>query len=196
MKPIRLTILVLLLTGLSDQLALAENCNCAGSHDHGQVGAAASGSPYAGMERRAIKALSEQQMADLKAGRGMGLSLPAELNGYPGPAHVLELADALRLSDDQRARTKALLEAMKVETIPIGEQVVSEEATLDHLFAEKKATQAALNESVARVASAQGDLRAAHLRYHLAMTELLSTEQVARYAELRGYSSGMQHHQQ
>jgi hypothetical protein len=45
--------------------------------------------PYAGMQTRPIKALSEQQVADLQAGRGMGLALAAELNGYPGPAHVL-----------------------------------------------------------------------------------------------------------
>jgi hypothetical protein len=55
-------------------------------------------SPYAGMQMRLIKALSEQQIADLKAGRGMGLALPAELNGYPGPIHVLELSDELGLS--------------------------------------------------------------------------------------------------
>ena len=44
--------------------------------------------PYAGMQTRPIKALSEQQVADLGAGRGMGLALAAELNGYPGPSHV------------------------------------------------------------------------------------------------------------
>ena len=38
--------------------------------------------PYAGFELRSIKALSDQQVADLKAGRGMGLALAAELNGY------------------------------------------------------------------------------------------------------------------
>ena len=51
--------------------------------------------PYAGLEARSIKALSDQQIADLKAGRGMGLALAAELNGHPGPMHVLELADPL-----------------------------------------------------------------------------------------------------
>ena len=61
-------------------------------------------SPYAGMQTRTIKALSEQQIADLKAGRGMGLALPAELNGYPGPAHVLELSDQLGLSPEQKAK--------------------------------------------------------------------------------------------
>ena len=65
-------------------------------------------SPYAGMPTRAIKALSDQQIADLRAGRCMGMALPAELNGYPGPAHVLELADKLELTPDQRASVQAL----------------------------------------------------------------------------------------
>lgn len=43
-------------------------------------------SPYAGFEKRAVKSLSDQQIADLKAERGMGYALAAELNGYPGPA--------------------------------------------------------------------------------------------------------------
>ena len=63
--------------------------------------------PYAGMQARPIKALSDQQIADLKAGRGMGLALAAELNGYPGPLHVLELADKLDLSAEQRTACSA-----------------------------------------------------------------------------------------
>jgi len=39
--------------------------------------------PYAGLQNRSIKTLSDQQIADLNAGRGMGLALAAELNGYP-----------------------------------------------------------------------------------------------------------------
>jgi hypothetical protein len=58
-------------------------------------------SPYSGMETRSVKALSEQ-IADLEAGRWMGLALAAELNGYPGPTHVLELAEALTLTSKQR----------------------------------------------------------------------------------------------
>lgn len=34
---------------------------------------------YSGLEHRAVKALSDQQIADLRAGRGLGLALPAEL---------------------------------------------------------------------------------------------------------------------
>src|ERR1700681_1945861 len=75
--------------------------------------AASAQTPYAGMQARPIKALSEQQLADLGAGRGMGLALAAELNGYPGPAHVLELGDALHLTAAQRARTELLFAEMK-----------------------------------------------------------------------------------
>jgi hypothetical protein len=64
--------------------------------------------PYAGMQSRQIKALSDQQIADLRAGRGMGLALAAELNGYPGPSHVLELADQLGLSPEQRSKVQEI----------------------------------------------------------------------------------------
>src|SRR5450755_3168536 len=86
--------------------------------------------PYAGMQTRPIKALSDQQIADLRAGRGMGLALAAELNGYPGPSHVLELADKLGLSDAQRSQVRSMFEAMKTETIPIGERLIAQEAAL------------------------------------------------------------------
>jgi Spy/CpxP family protein refolding chaperone len=140
------------------------------------------------MENRSVKALSDQQIADLKAGRGMGLSLAAELNDYPGPAHVLELANALRLSDEQEARTKALVKAMATETIPIGEQIIAGEAALNRLFADKNVTDASLDAATSEIAREQGKLRRAHLRYHIAMAEMLSPSQIARYAELRGYA--------
>src|SRR6266478_9941548 len=74
--------------------------------------AAQSTRPYAGLQARPIKALSAEQIADLKAGRGMSLALAAELNGYPAPRHVLELAEPLQLSAAQRARTADLMAAM------------------------------------------------------------------------------------
>src|SRR6266571_4214131 len=70
-------------------------------------------SPYAGQEQRAIKALSDQEIRDLLEARGMGLAKAAELNSYPGPLHVLELADELGLSDAQRASSRTLYERMR-----------------------------------------------------------------------------------
>lgn len=144
--------------------------------------------PYSGLQTRSIKALSDQQIADLRAGRGMGLALAAELNGYPGPLHVIELRRELALSDAQIVRAQALFNAMKAETIPLGETLIAEETMLDRAFASRNITPASLDATTLRIGEAQAKLRAAHLRYHLAMLDVLSPEQIARYGALRGYS--------
>ncbi|GLS37940.1 hypothetical protein GCM10010869_35340 [Mesorhizobium tianshanense] len=145
-------------------------------------------SSYSGIETRRVKALSGEQIADLMAGRGMGLALAAELNFYPGPSHVLELRNALDLTDEQASRTKALLDQMKAETIPLGRRIIEKESELDRLFSERKITSVHLVDMTKAIADVQGELRAAHLRYHLDMAELLTPEQIGRYSQLRGYS--------
>lgn len=144
--------------------------------------------PYAGLERREIKALSTEQIADLRAGRGMGLALAAELNGYPGPLHVLELAEKLHLSPAQRATMQALFDAMRTEAIALGETVIALERKLDAAFATRSISAGSLAAMTSDIARSQGELRAAHLKYHLAALDVLQPEQVRRYAELRGYS--------
>ena len=57
-------------TGLAG-LAMLTATHCA---------AAQASQSYADMRTRSIKALSDQQIADLRAGRGMALALAAELN--------------------------------------------------------------------------------------------------------------------
>ena len=153
--------------------------------------------PYAGMQTRPIKALSEQQVADLNAGRGMGLALAAELNGYAGPSHVLELADKLNLSTDQRAGIQRLFDSMKAEAVPLGAKLIEQEADLDKQFASRTVTPDSLKASTAAVAATQGVLRETHLKYHLSTVALLSSGQMQRYAELRGYGGQavpMKHH--
>jgi hypothetical protein len=157
-----------------------------------QHGHAPSATPYAGLERRTVKSLSDEQIADLRAGRGMGLALPAELNGYPGPVHVLEHAASLELAPEQRARVEALYEAMKREAVPLGERLIAQEADLDALFADHTITPDGLARATAAIGQTQAALRAAHLKYHLAMMDVLSPAQVSRYAELRGYGGGVQ----
>jgi Spy/CpxP family protein refolding chaperone len=152
--------------------------------------AAQSPQPYAGLQSRTIKALSEQQIADLKAGRGMSLALAAELNGYPGPMHVLEHADALDLFEAQRTKMQGFMAAMKAEAVPLGEQLIAQEARLDRQFADKTITPASLTAALQEIGSTQAALRAAHLKHHLLAAELLTPAQLARYAELRGYAAG------
>jgi Spy/CpxP family protein refolding chaperone len=146
--------------------------------------------PYAGLEQRPIKALSEQQIADLKAGRGMSLALPAELNGYPGPSHTLEHADALGLTAAQRERTKALFDAMKSEAVPVGERLIEQETELDQLFAARRITPVSLRTATAEIGATQARLREAHLKYHVAMMDVLTMAQVEKYRTLRGYGAG------
>jgi Spy/CpxP family protein refolding chaperone len=149
--------------------------------------------PYAGLQNRSIKTLSDQQIADLNAGRGMGLALAAELNGYPGPIHAIDL----RLSPEQVAKLKALFEAMKAETIPLGASLISQERDLNHDFANHTVTLASLEGATRRIGATQAALRAAHLKYHLSTVAVLTPEQVAKYNELRGYKAdqGHDHHQ-
>jgi Spy/CpxP family protein refolding chaperone len=144
--------------------------------------------PYTGFQSRPIKALSEQQIADLKAGRGMGLALAAEVNGYPGPVHVLELADALHLSEAQRQQIEQLFAAMKAEAVPLGERLIAQEAQLDREFGDRSITPPSLAEAVEEIGATQAALRTAHLKYHLSTADVLTPAQVKRYSELRGYA--------
>lgn len=180
----RLSLLSIGMAGLSS-LASAQHQGAHGQHEqamrHGQH------APYAGLHMRDIKALSEQQISDLRAGRGMSLALPAELNGYPGPAHVLELADQLRLSPEQRSKTHTLFDQMQQEAKALGEELINAEQALDRLFKDRRVASGSLASATSKAASAQGRLREAHLRYHLAMMDVLSPEQVAQYNRLRGY---------
>jgi hypothetical protein len=144
--------------------------------------------PYSGLQAREIKALSPEQMADLAAGRGMSLALAAELNSYPGPRHVLELADPLGLSEGQRASTKRLFDSMTLEAIPLGQKLIAAERDLDRQFADRTITPERLQAATATIAGIHGELRNTHLKYHLATSALLSPDQIRRYDALRGYT--------
>jgi len=150
---------------------------------------AQSAQPYSGMQGRPIKALPDQQVVDLRAGRGMGLALAAELNGYPGPTHLVELSDQLGLTSEQLSSLKGMFDAMKAETIQIGENLVAQEDKLDRLFAENLISEQQLKAATENIGEAQARLRNAHLRYHLQARAILQPSQIRRYAELRGYGA-------
>ena len=144
--------------------------------------------PYSEFRSRTIKALSEQQIADLRAGRGMSLALAAELNGYPGPLHAIEHANALALTPPQLSRMQHLFDEMKREAVALGERLISQEAELDRSFAAKSVTSQTLVDTVTEIGKTQAELRATHLRYHLLAVEVLTPDQLQHYARLRGYS--------
>jgi len=145
--------------------------------------------PYAGLQGRAIKSLSREQIAQLTAGEGMVLALAAELNGYPGPRHVIDLSTQLGLTDDQRGHVQRLFDDMKAEAVPLGQKLIAAERDLNAAFADRTITPERLAAATAAIGELQGKLRDTHLKYHLATAALLTPDQIHRYTELRGYTA-------
>lgn len=145
-------------------------------------------SKYAGEESRAIKSLSADDIDELRRGGGWGLAKPAELNGVPGPAHLLELKDEIPLAPDQILSITALYETMKAQAVQAGQALIGLEAKLDAGFRERRIDDAGLRALLGEIEMVRRELRYIHLATHLQTPEMLSDTQIARYNELRGYT--------
>lgn len=145
--------------------------------------------PYTGQEQREIKALSSEEIQSYLAGKGAGLAKAAELNHYPGPAHVLELASKLQLSDEQKTRSKGIFDAMQKEAIHQGKALIEKERELDRLFASATATPDSLRSTLKQIGALQAEVRRSHLQAHIEQKAVLTKTQIAKYDELRGYTS-------
>jgi hypothetical protein len=145
-------------------------------------------SPYAGEQTRPIKSLSAEDIAELRRGGGWGLAKAAELNGMPGPAHLLEMKDAIALDAAQVAAIEALYATMKAAAIVEGEKLIALEADLDRHFRDGTITEDVLRASLDEIAATQKALRYVHLSTHVKTPALLSKGQIAAYNALRGYA--------
>ncbi len=145
--------------------------------------------PYAGFETREIKSLSQRDIEELRSGGGWGLALPAELNGRPGPAHLLELKDELNLSAKQVQAISTIYDDMRTAAIIAGERYIAAEAALDEAFAGSGLGANTLGTLIDEAADARAALRYVHLSQHLSTPELLSDAQIRKYNVLRGYSN-------
>lgn len=150
-------------------------------------GAQINAKSYAGQETRLIKALSDEDISGFMSGKGMGLAKAAELNGYPGPSHVLSMSDKLQLSQDQIKSTQELFQSMEAQAIALGHKIVLAERELDELFSKKTITDDLLRSSVSAISNLQAKLRIVHLEAHLAQLNILTPVQVAAYLSIRGY---------
>jgi Spy/CpxP family protein refolding chaperone len=150
-------------------------------------GPASAPSPYVEQQATLVRGLSADEIHAVRNGEGMGLARPAELNGYPGPRHVLDLADALALTAEQRAAIATLFAQMQAEAITVGDRYLAGYAALEQAFRAGDVTPAVLGARVAALGRLEGELRAVHLKAHLATRALLTPEQVAAYTRLRGY---------
>ncbi len=113
----------------------------------------------------------------------------AERNLFPAPHTAIFLANDLGLSQDQRLRLHELQQALDAEIATIGRRIQAEEARLDRAFMDNVIDIGRIDGLTARIGALQAQLRAARLRAHLATRDLLSPEQLLRYAELRGFQA-------
>jgi Spy/CpxP family protein refolding chaperone len=141
-----------------------------------------------------VKTVSADEAQGLLKGEGMGMAKAAELNHYPGPRHVLQLATDLHLTPGQTAATQALFDSMHQTAVSLGEEILAREKTLDELFAGGQPSAEEVSAQVSQIAVLEGRLRAAHLLTHLKQRQLLQPEQVAAYDKLRhGPGAGGEH---
>ena len=118
----------------------------------------------------------------------MELAKAAELNGYPGPMHTLELAAQLNLSAEQKQASEALMTRHKAQARDLGTQLVEAERALDLAFSLRQIDAARLATHTERIGELQALLRKSHLETHLQQTALLTPQQITRYTQLRGYT--------
>lgn len=146
-------------------------------------------SKYAGQEKRDIKSLSPDDLAELRRGGGWGLAKAAELNGVPGPAHLLEMKDKIGLSAEQVAKIEALFKDMQKNAIAAGARLIDLERKLESEFRAGTVTDASLQSALAAIGKVRTELRYIHLSTHLKTPAIVSKEQIALYNKLRGYAS-------
>lgn len=163
-------------------LLLLTAAPAAAQHDHHT-------SPYVGEETRAIKSLSADDIGELRRGGGWGLARAAELNGVPGPAHLLELIDEIDLTADQISAVEAIFVEMREGAMAEGQRLIAHEAALEAAFRAGTPSDAALRRMLDAIEASRAALRYIHLRAHLITPDLLSDAQIARYNTLRGYDS-------
>ena len=156
---------------------------------YGDIAMADADQPYSGQTSRAIKALSGADIAGLQSGDGMGYAKAAELNGYPGPRHVLDNIAALGLSQHQQAEAQTFYEEMKARAVAVGVELIAREAELDRLFHSGTARDIDVARLAGEIGALEAQLRAAHLVAHIRMRSAMKAEQGARYSVLRGYVS-------
>lgn len=156
-------------------------------------GTQSSHSPYVDQIKSPVRGLSAKEVEDLLTGQGAGYARSAELNRYPGPRHVLDLADELSLSTDQENAIQQVFAAMQAQAQQLGHTIVERERQLSQQFANGSMNSHELQEDTQTLAILYGQLRETHLQAHLDITPLLSPTQIDHYNQLRGYNGSKSH---
>ena len=144
-------------------------------------------SAYVGQETRAIKSLSKEDIESLREGKGWGLAKAAELNGAPGPAHLLEMKEEIQLTGEQIAKIQEIRSRMKKEAMRLGRKFIQLEEELNQRFAKKTIDYDTLRSLLQKIEKVRAELRYTHLAAHLRTPPVLTSQQITHYRKLRGY---------
>ena len=165
-----------LVVGVLGTFALAAAQSGHGSHDAGS-----SASPA----HRRMQAALDERNGVLAQGLGAGLAFPADQNYHPGPLHVLELKDVLRLTAQQERQVEALQAAMLTASRPASQRLLEAEARLRKLFADGIADEPRVRAAAVETERAWAEVRLVHLFTHLQTRAVLTEEQRRLYHEAR-----------
>ncbi|MEM7053218.1 MAG: hypothetical protein AAF446_01590 [Pseudomonadota bacterium] len=133
----------------------------------------------------ALQAMPERRFNGLLEGRGMGLARIANMKGYPGPMHVLEMAEQLGISDEQRAQTEQIMQRMRSTAKQRGRELIEAERRLEALFDGGLVQPSAVDAALLEIGMLQAQVRAAHLHAHIEQARVMTLSQIERYTELR-----------
>ena len=153
----------------------------AAQHEQHMKSAAATQMPQAMAQHHAFL---EAERQAIERGEGFGMAMAADMNGYPGPKHVLDMKKELKLTPTQEAAMQKLMADMKEKALAKGKDVLLAEKRLDEMFAQGK-SEDELREETYRVASLRAELRWVHLATHLAAKKILTAKQIEAYQQVQ-----------
>jgi len=116
---------------------------------------------------------------------GMGQARVAELNGYPGAKHVLELAKELSLTEGQKKSVREIYEEMRTRVKELGKRIIDIEEEMNDAFKDGLVSAKSISDDAEQVGKLRGRLRAVHLVAHLRTKNVLTTKQIELYKKLR-----------
>jgi hypothetical protein len=102
-------------------------------------------------------------------------------------------SDTWRKIRDINQKVKTVFEKMQAESQRIGQTIVQREQLFSQSFANSSITPGELEKQSQSLAELYGQLRATHLKAHLEITPMLSSEQIMAYNSLRGYNTTTEH---
>lgn len=118
--------------------------------------------------------------------KGNGQATYAEMNGYPGPKHALDLASSLQLTKSQREALRDIYDEMASRAKELGKRIVQIEQEMHDAFRAGLVTEKSIRDDAEQIGRLRGRLRAVHLVAHLKTKNVLKPNQIELYRKLRG----------